>query len=86
MSRIRFGRIAAAGLAVALTFAAATHVRADAKEFNAIEAAITKSHHIPLNAGNYTQRAKRSTVRRRELCGPSTLPRISQVLRILPSP
>jgi hypothetical protein len=58
MTRIRFGRLAVAGLTVALTFAAATHVRADAKAFNALEAAINKSHHIALNAGNYTQLAQ----------------------------
>jgi hypothetical protein len=45
MTRIRFGRLAVAGLAVALTFALATHGRADIK---AIESAIHRSAHIPL--------------------------------------
>jgi len=51
MTRIRFGRFAVAGLAVALTFAAATHVRAD---FKSIQAAITKSARIPFPAASAT--------------------------------
>jgi hypothetical protein len=50
MERIRFTQFTAAGLAVALTCAAATHARADVKTFRAIEAAIKKSARIPLTA------------------------------------
>jgi hypothetical protein len=46
MTRIRIGRLTVTGLAVALTFAAATHARAD---FKAIQAAISKSARIPLS-------------------------------------
>jgi hypothetical protein len=45
MTRIRLGRITATGLAVALTLAAATHVRAD---FKTIDAAIRKYAHITI--------------------------------------
>jgi len=45
MTRIRFGRLTVAGLAVALTFAAATHVRAD---FKAVQSAIKRSARISL--------------------------------------
>jgi hypothetical protein len=46
MTRIRFGRLTVAGLAVALTFAAATHVRAD---FKSIDAAIHRSARLSLS-------------------------------------
>jgi hypothetical protein len=52
MTRIRFGRLSVTGLAVALTLAAATHVRAD---FKSIQAAITRSARIPLVAAPATQ-------------------------------
>src|SRR6516164_4258103 len=45
MTRMRFGRLAVTGLAFALTFAAATHVRAD---FKNIDAAIRKYAHITI--------------------------------------
>ncbi len=51
MTRIRLGRMLATSLAVAMTFAAATHVRAD---FKSIQAAITKSARIPLAAASAT--------------------------------
>jgi hypothetical protein len=50
MSRIRISGLAATGLAIALTSAAATQVRADVKTFRAIEGSIKKSARIPFVA------------------------------------
>jgi hypothetical protein len=61
MTRIRFGRFAATGLAVALAFAAATPVRADQKTFNAIQSAILKSAHIPLTGSTQTRQSGAAT-------------------------
>jgi hypothetical protein len=61
MTRIRFGRLAATGLAIALTFAAAMHVRADAKTFKAIQSAISRSGHIPITGSTQTRQSGAAT-------------------------
>ena len=62
MTRIRFRRFRVAGLAVALTFAATTHVRAD---FKAIQGAISRSARIPLSAtpANQTRGSARTVAK-----------------------
>ena len=56
MTRIRFGRLAATGLALAVSFAAATHARADNNAvINAIEAAIKKNGRIPFGGTTANQ-------------------------------